>query len=68
MMHYAQTHSPFQFAMEDAPSLRKQLLREINCLEMQLERLRRRDEFLDLVTLQTYEEMIVARKEALNSL
>lgn len=48
--------------------LQQQLIREITSLERQLERLRLRDEFLDLSTLQTYEEMINSRKDMLSNL
>ena len=48
--------------------MRQQLIREITCLERQLERLRIRDELLDMSTLQTYEEMIGSRKEMLDNL
>lgn len=48
--------------------LQQQLIREITGLERQLERLRLRDEFLDLSTLQTYEEMISSRKDMLSNL
>lgn len=68
MMYSANMRSALQPSMEDTTVLRKQLQREISCLELQLERLRRRDEFLDLVTQQTYEEMISSRKDMLNSL
>lgn len=54
--------------MEDTTLLRKQLQREINCLKLQLDRLRRRDELLDHVTLQTYEEMISSREDMLSAL
>lgn len=68
MMHFADYQSPLQPAMEDTAILRKQLEREINCLETQLERLKRRDEFLDLITLQTYEEMISSRRDMLDAI
>lgn len=68
MMHSANLRSALQPVMEDTSLLRKQLQREINCLRTQLERLHRRDEYLDLITLQTYEEMISSREDMLNSL
>ena len=68
MMHSANIQSALQPAREDTAVLRKQLQREINCLELQLHRLKRRDEPLDLVTLQTYEDMIMARRDMLESL
>ncbi len=43
----------------------RQLQREISCLEFQLERLRRREDCLDLTTLSTYEEMIRTRRNML---
>ncbi|WP_188149488.1 hypothetical protein [Teredinibacter waterburyi] len=48
--------------------MRQQLIREITCLERQLERLRLRDELLDFSTVQTYEEMITSRREMLENL
>lgn len=68
MMHSANLKSALQPALEDTTILRKQLQREISCLELQLARLRRRDEFLDLITLQTYEEMISSRRDMIESL
>lgn len=68
MMHSASFQSALQPAMEDTTLLRKQLQREISCLEMQLDRLQRRDEFLDIITQQTYEEMISSRRDMLLSL
>ncbi|MFT7559887.1 MAG: hypothetical protein ACI93R_001802 [Flavobacteriales bacterium] len=46
----------------------RQLLREISCLEFQLERLRRREDCLDSATLSTYEEMIRTRRNMLADL
>lgn len=68
MMHSANFRSALQPSMEDTTILRKQLQREINCLTLQLERLRRRDELLDHVTLQTYEEMISSRQDMLDAI
>ncbi len=68
MMHIAHKRASLHFPMEDTAVLKKQLQREINCLEMQLERLRRRDAHLDLITLQTYEDMINARRDMLDGL
>ena len=62
------SHSVLPANREDTSMLQSQLQREITCLEMQLSRLRRRDEFLDIITLQTYQEMISARKEMLDTL
>lgn len=67
-MYRQSNHSALPANMEDTRMLRTQLQREINCLEMQLSRLQRRDEFLDLVTLQTYQEMISSRKEMLGAI
>jgi len=55
-------------AYNNSSLLRQQLVREITCLERQLERLRLRDELLDMSTLQTYEEMISSRKVMLENL
>jgi len=54
--------------IRDTELLKKQLQREIACLEIQLERLRRFDLSIDVVTLQTYEEMISSRQNMLESL
>lgn len=48
--------------------LKQQLVREITCLERQLERVRLRHEFSDEATLQTYEEMIESRRKMLHNL
>lgn len=52
----------------DVIRMKAQLAREIECLERQLARIRMRDDLLDIMTLQTYEEMISSRKEILESL
>lgn len=52
----------------DTSILKQQLVREITCLERQLERIRMRDQFADEVTLQTYEEMIESRRKMLYNL
>lgn len=52
----------------DSSMLKQQLVREITCLERQLERVRLRDEFADDATLQTYEEMIESRRKMLHNL
>lgn len=57
-----------QAPKEDTSMLQKQLIREISCLEMQLERLRDRGMIIDTVTLQTYQEMISARRNMLEGL
>ncbi|MBX2858954.1 MAG: hypothetical protein KTR17_09850 [Cellvibrionaceae bacterium] len=46
----------------------KQLLREIHCLERQLDRLRVRTDLLDESTLSDYREMIHSRQMILNQL
>lgn len=52
----------------DTSILKQQLVREITCLERQLERIRMRDQFADDATLQTYEEMIESRRKMLYNL
>ena len=48
--------------------LKQQLVREITCLERQLERVRLRNDFADDSTLATYEEMIESRRKMLHNL
>lgn len=67
-MQYSTMRPYLQLKMEDTSLLRKKLQREINCLEIQLDRLHRRDDVLDFVTQQTYEEMIQSRRGVLDSL
>lgn len=67
-MNRAHQMQQLSVAYNNTSLMRQQLIREITCLERQLERLRLRDEMLDLSTLQTYEEMITSRKELLDSL
>ncbi len=56
-------------AQFEPPSiLKQQLVREISCLERQLERVRMRDQFADDSTLTTYEDMIDSRRKMLNNL
>lgn len=66
------THSSASFQTSTTPDdsglLKQQLMREIACLERQLERVRSRDEFADYTTLQTYEEMIGSRRKMLGEL
>lgn len=50
---------------EDNHTLRKQLMREIMCLERQLSRLNMRPETMPSLTIKTYEDMIASRKEML---
>ncbi|MCR6652864.1 MAG: hypothetical protein NVV73_15875 [Cellvibrionaceae bacterium] len=52
----------------DTSILKQQLVREITCLERQLERIRMRDQFADDATLQTYEDMIESRRKMLYNL
>lgn len=52
----------------DTSILKQQLVREITCLERQLERIRMRDQFTDGATLQTYEDMIESRRKMLYNL
>lgn len=52
----------------DTSILKQQLVREISCLERQLERIRIRDQFADDRTMQTYEEMISSRRKMLYNL
>lgn len=49
-------------------ALKKQLCREIDCLERQLERLRLRNDMLDLTTRKTYEDMINSRRDIVENL
>jgi hypothetical protein len=48
--------------------LKQQLVREITCLERQLERIRSRSDFADDITLMTYAEMIGSRRKMLHNL
>ena len=50
---------------EDRHILRKQLMREITCLERQLSRLNQRPETMPPLTIKTYEDMIASRKDIL---
>ena len=52
----------------DSSRARKQLIREISCLERQLERMKHRDNVLDVTTERTYAEMIYSRREMLDAL
>jgi hypothetical protein len=52
----------------DTSILKQQLVREITCLERQLERIRMRNQYTDDGTLQTYEEMIESRRKMLYNL
>ena len=53
---------------DDSGALRRQLEREITCLERQLGRLKCLDGRLDKYTLKTYQEMISSRKIMLTEL
>ncbi len=59
---------PHPRAAGEASILKQQLMREIACLERQLERVRSREEFAEYSTIQTYEEMINDRYKMLESL
>lgn len=53
----------------DTSILKRQLMREITCLERQLERIRTRDEVNDgSRTVRTYEDMIQSRRKMLYNL
>lgn len=52
----------------ESSMLKKQLEREINCLERQLERIRVKEEFAEVETLSTYEDMIESRRKMLSNL
>ncbi|WP_185233465.1 hypothetical protein [Teredinibacter franksiae] len=67
-MNRAHQTSHLRIAYNNTSLMRQQLVREITCLERQLERLRLRDELLDLATVHTYEEMISSRKGMLDNL
>lgn len=67
-MNHAHQVNHLGAVLNNTTFLHQQLIREITCLERQLERLRLRDDFLDLSTLQTYEEMINSRKLMLENL
>lgn len=53
---------------DESSILKQQLVREITCLERQLERVRARDALIDNATLNTYEEMIESRRKMLHNL
>ena len=68
-MSQAQPVRKLRANYSDSSQARKQLIREIHCLERQLERLRQRGSMMiDKVTEHTYAEMICSRKEMLNAL
>ena len=67
-MHFSAKHVNYPPQVEDTRLLRKQLEREINCLELQLERLNKNGIHIDNVTAQTYSEMITWRLAMLESL
>lgn len=60
--------SPVATEKNENSFLKQQLVREITCLERQLERVRLRHDFADDTTLQTYEEMIESRRKMLHNL
>lgn len=67
MSQVSATHIPMGVRTDNS-ILKQQLVREITCLERQLERVRLRDDFADDATLQTYEEMIESRRKMLHNL
>lgn len=67
-MNHAHQVNHLGAVLNNTTILQQQLIREITCLERQLERLRLRDDVPDLSTLQTYEEMINSRKLMLENL
>ena len=60
------THVGVSFNRTDP--LRMQLIREITCLERQLEHLKLEQVRVDFSMMQTYKEMIHSRREMLGSL
>ena len=67
-MSQAQQVRELRANYSDSSQARKQLIREISCLERQLERLKQRSGMLDMTTERTYAEMIYSRKEMLDAL
>lgn len=63
--HWASTTAVPSLSTEDSHILRKQLMREITCLERQLSRLNQRPEAMPSLTIKTYEDMIASRKAML---
>lgn len=62
------TNSHPDMHFQETSILKQQLVREITCLERQLERIRMRDANTDETTLVTYEEMIECRRKMLHNL
>ena len=62
---WASTTTASSPSTEDRHILRKQLMREITCLERQLSRLNQRPETMPPLTIKTYEDMIASRKDML---
>lgn len=62
---WASTRTVSSSSSEDNHILRKQLMREITCLERQLSRLNLRPETMPPLTIKTYEDMIASRKDIL---
>ena len=62
---WASTTTVSNPSSEDNHILRKQLMREITCLERQLSRLNLRPETMPPLTIKTYEDMIASRKDIL---
>ncbi len=67
-MNRAHQMQQLSISFNNTSLMKQQLVREITCLERQLERLRIRDEFLDFNTLRTYEDMISSRRDMLDNL
>lgn len=70
MSPFAQANYAHAVELDDEQTsmLKQQLVREITCLERQLERIRTRDALADGTTLSTYEEMIESRRKMLHNL
>ncbi len=68
-MNQAQTQNDsFQVGRQTDIQLKSQLMREINCLERHLDRLRTSGYTNNQSTLDTYREMISSRKDLLSEL
>lgn len=60
-------HSSFS-SIDDKQTLKKQLMREIMCLELQISRMQLQHDGFSSSTVSTYEEMISTRKKMLSDL
>jgi hypothetical protein len=69
-MNKAQSSSSttFNVGRHSNTQLRNQLMREINCLERHLDRLKTSGYMKNQSTLDTYKEMILSRKDLLSDL